>query len=113
MGVFEGSIDTSVIVHCMDELMKYRRKEVVVVMDNSPLHTSEEFDSHLERWAARGLTVELIAPYSPELNVIEILWRKIKYEWLPLCSYDTFEHLRENLFEVLGNIGSEYKIEFS
>jgi len=113
MAVFEGAIDTSVIVHCLDEFMKYRRKEVVVVMDNSPLHTSEEFDSQLERWAARGLTVEFIAPYSPELNIIEILWRKIKYEWLPLSSYDTFAHLKENLFDVLGNIGSKYKIEFS
>ncbi|MFI3197268.1 MAG: transposase [Methylococcaceae bacterium] len=25
-----------------------------------------------------------IAPYSPDLNIIEIVWRKIKYEWMPI-----------------------------
>lgn len=113
MAVFEGAIDARVVVHCFDQFMKYRRKEVVVVMDNSPLHTSEEFEDQLERWAARGLTIEFIAPYSPELNLIEILWRKVKYEWLPLSSYGSFEALKENLFHVLGNIGKEYKIAFS
>ena len=113
MNVFEGTINTSIVVHCLDEFMKYRRKDVVVMMDNSPLHTSKEFESHLDRWAQRGLTIEFIAPYSPELNLIEILWRKVKYEWLPLSSYDSFDALKENLFEVLKGIGREYKIEFS
>jgi len=35
-----------------------------------------------------------LPPYSPELNLIEILWRKIKYQWLPLRAYLSFNHLQ-------------------
>ena len=114
--VFEGSIDTSVVVARLNAFAKQRRqrhREVVVVMDNSPLRTSDEFEEQLEQWKRQGLTIEWIAPYSPELNLIEILWRKIKYEWLPLSAYESLSSLREKLFEVLGNIGTEYKIAFS
>jgi len=52
-------------------------------------------------------------PYSPELNIIEIVWRKIKYECLPFSAYDSYASLKRNLFDVLANIGKNYKIEFS
>jgi len=38
----------------------------------------------VERWLAKGVGVHFLPPYCPESNQIEILWRKIKYEWLPL-----------------------------
>jgi transposase len=28
------------------------------------------------------------ATYSPELNIIEMIWRKIKYDWLPFEAYN-------------------------
>ena len=56
--------------------------------------------------------IELYAPYSLELNLIEILWRKIKYQWLPVSAYDSFAKLKEELFEILANIGTEYRIVF-
>ena len=33
----------------------------------------------VERWLAKGVGVHFLPPYCPELNQIEILWRKIKY----------------------------------
>ena len=48
-------------------------------------HKSFEFQENIERWQQQGLTIDNIAPYSPELNIIEIVWRKIKYEWMPFC----------------------------
>jgi transposase len=32
------------------------------------------------------LIIKYLPPYSPELNLIEILWRRIKYTWLPFSS---------------------------
>ena len=43
----------------------------------------------------RKLTIYPIPPYSPELNIIEIVWRKIKYEWLPFSAYESFISLEE------------------
>jgi transposase len=65
-----------------------------VVLDNASLHTSEAVAANRERWHANGLQLEFLAPYSPELNLIEILWRKIKYEWLPFSAYESFSSLR-------------------
>jgi DDE superfamily endonuclease len=33
--------------------------------------------------------------YAPELNLIEILWRCIKYYWLPFSAYTSFQCLCE------------------
>ena len=59
-----------------------------------------------------SLLIVPISPYSPELNIIEIVWRKIKYEWLPFSAYESIEALRGSLFEVLANIGKKYQIDF-
>ena len=60
-----------------------------------------EFQENIERWQQQGLTIVNIAPYSPELNIIEILWRKIKYEWMPFSAYESFQNLKESLFDIL------------
>ncbi len=111
--VFEGTIDTAVVIACFDAFVKTREKPTVVVLDNASLHTSQAFEANRERWHATGLQLEFLAPYSPELNLIEILWRKIKYEWLPFSAYESFSRLRDELFKILRNIGTEYKIAFS
>jgi transposase len=52
-----------------------------------------------------GLSIVHIAPYSPELNIIEIVWRKIKFEWMPFSAYTSFKNLKESLYEILVSIG--------
>ncbi len=111
--VFEGSINASVVVACFEAFSKTLTQDTVIILDNASIHRSEEFEEHLERWKNRGLSVEFIAPYAPELNRIEILWRKIKYEWMPFAAYESFASLTEKLFEILANIGKDYTIEFS
>ena len=83
------------------------------MIDNASTHTSNEFNDNLEAWKERGLTIYRIPPYSPELNIIEIIWRKIKYEWLPFSAYESYRSLKQELFQVLSNIGTTYKVTFS
>jgi len=45
--------------------------------------------------------------------VIEILWRFIKYVWLPFEAYLSLETLEEKLTEVLLNIGTKFIISFA
>ena len=40
-----------------------------------------------QEWAERHLEIFELPSYSPELNLIEILWRFIKYEWLDVKAY--------------------------
>lgn len=110
---FEGSIDSHVVTGCFDIFSQRLERPALVLIDNAPIHTSEEFEVEIERWQKEGLYVKLLPPYCPELNLIEILWRKIKYEWLPLDAYQNFKTMTEVLFEVIGGIGSKYRITFA
>ncbi|MGF1614750.1 MAG: transposase, partial [Gammaproteobacteria bacterium] len=111
--VVEGSVTSAVVVACIDQFADTLRQPTVLIIDNAPTHTSQEFNDNIERWKQRGLTIQPIAPYSPELNIIEIVWRKIKYEWLPFSAYDSYENLQNELFKVLAGIGTDLQIEFA
>ena len=111
--VFEGSINSAVVVGCIDPFAKSIERPTALIIDNAPVHTSNEFLGNVEGWEEQRLTIVPIASYSPELNLIEILWRKIKYEWMPFSAYESFQSLQENLFEILANIGKTYTMEFA
>ena len=109
---FTSALDSETIAHCFDLFCGRLRRPALLVIDNAPPHTSAEFEERLEEWAARDLYVMYLPPYCPELNLIEHLWRKIKYQWLPLDAYQSFKRMTETLFEVLAGVGSKYRITF-
>ncbi len=111
--VVEGSVASAVVVASIDHFITTLQRPTVLIIDNAPVHTSHEFKDNLERWKEQDLTIMPIAPYSPELNIIEILWRKIKYDWMPFSAYESFQSLKDSLFDILANVGKSYTIEFS
>ena len=111
--VFEGSVNSSVVVGCFEAFSKAIYKDIIVLIDNAPVHRSEEFMENIETWEHRGLHIKFLPPYSPELNIIEIVWRKIKYEWIPFSAYESFCNLKKELFHILQGIGENYSIAFS
>ena len=111
--VFDCSINSTIVVAFFDQLAESLTRPMAVVIDNASIHTSNEFTENIEEWAKKGLIIVKIPPYSPELNLIEILWRKIKYEWMPFSAYQSFQNLQKCLFEILANIGKSYTIKFA
>lgn len=111
--VFKGAVDSSVVIDCFDTFSRLIDKETWVVVDNAPTHRSEEFEEELEKWAKRGLHIYFLPSYCPELNLIEHLWRKIKYEWLPLSAFESNKTFAQALDNVLSQVGSKYQITFS
>jgi transposase len=111
--VFEGTIDSQVIVACFNEFCKTLTKPTWVVIDNAPVHTSDTFAEQRGEWEAKGLFIKYLPPYAPELNRIEILWRFIKYRWLPFTAYGSYEKLKEAVEEILANFGGKYHITFA
>jgi hypothetical protein len=110
---FQGSIDSYTVIPCFELCHQQPQKPTLVVVDNAPIHTSEDFEEELERWQREELYVKFLPPSCPELNLSEILWRKIKYEWLPLDAYLNCKTLTASLFKVLKGIGSKYRITFA
>jgi transposase len=107
-----GSVDSDVVVRCINDFCKDLDKKTVLVMDNSPIHTSETFQDNIVLWKEKGLDIFYLPKYSPELNPIEILWRFIKYEWIELDAYKSWTHLVNYVENVLQNFGEKYKIIF-
>jgi transposase len=110
--MIEGKVDTSVIVECFEQFSQQIDKKTYVLLDNGPLHRSQEFIEQMPKWVKQGLIIKYLPPYAPELNLIEILWRFMKYYWLPFSAYTSFQHLVAAIEELLTRFGAEYTITF-
>lgn len=113
--LIEGYVDRFVVVEVFEDFLSpldsTRRK--VIVIDNAPAHISEFFQLHEEHWKEK-YNAELfpLPTYSPELNIIEILWRFVKYQWLPWEAYQSIEKLLEELWNVFLHVGDDFIISF-
>lgn len=109
----EKAIKSEFVVDCLEEWIKAKSdKPRVLVLDNARIHRSKLMQSKLVEWEEKGFYIFNLPPYSPHLNKIEILWRKMKYEWIKAEDYISFEKLTEAIKEILSNLGTEYKIKF-
>jgi transposase len=101
-----------VVIHFFDEFCKTIQGPTVVVMDNASIHTSEAFQEAIPKWEKEGLSIFYLSEYSPELNLIEILWRFMKYEWIEFWAYANFASLIQYVEGVMKHFGNKYKINF-
>jgi transposase len=110
--MIDGKVDTSVIVKCFDQFSQQLDKKTYVFIDNAPMHRSHALIKQIPKWVKKGLIVKYLPAYAPELNLIEILWRFMKYYWLPFSAYASFQCLSEAVEEILTRIGTDYTIDF-
>lgn len=89
------------------------RKTTVVVLDNARIHTSGIIKERIKIWQQRGLYLFYLPRYSPHLNIVETLWRKLKYEWLTPLDYQNKEHLFYQINLALKAVGNSLFIRFS
>lgn len=86
-------------------------KPIVVILDNASIHTAKALKPYWDLLEENGLRFYFLPPYSPELNRIEILWKKMRYEWLPFQSFTPAE-LEEAISKIASGFGTEYKLTF-
>jgi len=110
--VLESTFNTDKIIDFMNSFVEQINKKTVVILDNSPIHKSKKFIAKMQEWKKKDVLIFFLPTYSPELNLIEILWRRIKYNWIPLDAYLCFQNLKERLSFVLNNFGTKYDIIF-
>ena len=70
----EGSCRSAEVMGYLDALAQEAEKadeEVVVVMDNAPLHTAGIIREREEEWVGSGLRLYRLPAYCPHLNLIE------------------------------------------
>jgi transposase len=109
----ETTINAEKLVEIFDDFAQKTVKKTIVIMDNAPIHKSKLFIKNIERWRNENdLFFFFLPTYSPELNLVEIVWRKIKYQWLDFSAFLSFDNLKKNLKSVLDNIGKKFNIQF-
>ncbi len=106
--MFERNINSDDVVAFLDKLSEKLEKPSVVMVDNATIHTADKVMKKLPEWEEKGLYVYHLPTYSPELNLIEIVWRMVKYKWLPLKAYSSFSSLWDNLKDVFCEIGRKH-----
>jgi hypothetical protein len=67
--VSNQSINSDVIVACIDAFFPQVDIPTVIVVDRASIHTSAAIFERLEEWKERGLTIFELPAYSPELNL--------------------------------------------
>ena len=109
-----GSVDSEVTVALFDKFVeRIDNKPTIVILDNASMHTSKVFKSNIEKWKEMGLHLLYLPPYSPELNLIEILWREMKYRWFEVKAFSSFDTLWKHVQKLLDGFGVKYDINFS
>jgi transposase len=89
------------------------KRLTVLVLDNAAVHRARIIKERLAVWQQRGLFLFYLPRYSPHLNIVEVLWRKLKYEWLTAKDYETRETLRYAVRLALKAVGESLRINFS
>ena len=111
----EGKVTTDTVIDTFEHFINARKndKPCFIILDNASFHRSAKFKQKIQEWLMKDVLVCYLPPYSPELNIIEILWKKVKYEWLPCEAFKTFEDLSINIKNILNYYGEKFTITFA
>lgn len=107
------TINSDFVMECVDSIAQSIQKPTFLVMDNAPWHRAEKMIQKCREWEDKDLYVFFLPTYSPHLNLIETLWRKIKYEWLKPKDYRSASTLLDALFHIIRNYDHQFRINFS
>lgn len=110
-----GSVITEIVIEALDQFVAHKDPDAfaVVILDNARMHRSRACQRKLIDWMAYRIHLVYLPLYSPELNLIEIFWCEIKYRWLPLTAYSSFDKLCEAVKNVCNGYGTNYSITFA
>ena len=97
----------------MNAFVASREMPTVVVIDNAPVHQSAKVLQMIPVWRDEGVGLFFLPRYSPHLNLIEHLWRKMKYEWMPLWAYTSWSTLVDAVETMIIQFGKEHTINFA
>ena len=79
------------------------------VVDNYSVHRSERVRAEAPRLAAAGIHLFYLPAYSPELSRMEPVWQDVKYQGLPIRSYEQVGMLKRAVETALATKAIELR----
>jgi transposase len=80
------------------------QEPVLLIWDRSPIHRQANVTEFVATVGAKGLRVELLPPYAPDLNPVEWLWRHLKEVEMANLTCLDLEELHQEFHQALGRI---------
>ena len=102
---------TRFVIDALDAWVATRTSPTVLVPANARLHHRAAFCARLQDWEDQDMHLFHLPTYSPHLNKMETLWRKVKYEWLRPAAYAGFSALKTAVWHILDHVGQHYTIK--
>ncbi|WP_411161696.1 transposase [Chromohalobacter sp. HP20-39] len=108
------TVTTEAVIEAFDQFVAQKHPDTfaIVVLDNARMHRSKAFKRKILEWIAHRVHLVYLSAYLPELNLNEILWRRMKYAWLPLNTYLSFDRLCDEVHRLLSSYGAKYTINY-
>jgi len=109
-----GSVRAETVVGFIDRLAARTNptRLSIVVLDNASIHHAIPQEKRDQWLIEHRLMLYFLPPYSPELNLIEIIWKHAKYHWRRFISWSA-DQLQSEVHAVLDGFGSKYIISFT
>lgn len=100
----ETSVNSETFIELLGKIeKKYSEKELInAIVDNSRTHYSKVVQAYLKQHPKINLI--FIPPYSPNLNLIERLWKFLRKKVINTTYYEKLKDFRLNILDFLDNI---------
>ena len=102
------SIGAEQVCELLRQIKRRCRKPVTVVLDNASYHRAK-----VVRQCAESLDIELLflPPYSPNLNLIERVWKLVKKLALTARTLSDFDAFAESITQTVEQLETEHREE--
>jgi transposase len=88
--------------------VQYAGRPIVIVLDNARYQHGKLVEGLAKDL---GITLQFLPSYSPNLNLIERLWKFVKKKCLDNIYYETFEEFTSGINDCLSRIETDYQSE--
>jgi transposase len=100
-------------VEFLKHVIRYLGPRLMIIWDGSPIHRRRLVADFLQTIAGRGVRVERLPAYAPDLNPVEGAWQQLKHvEMRNLIALD-LEELHLNLHLAIGRLRQKPRLIFS
>jgi len=112
--IYQGTTNAECVIKTLDDYCETISKKTIIVLDNASIHKANSIKEKQKEWEEKGMFLQFIPRYCPELNLIEILWKHLKSYWLKPQDYESMETLEDRTQQILKQYGinEQYSITF-
>lgn len=103
----EKKCSTERIVEFVQKIKKkYPNQDIVIILDNAQYNHANYTTVYAE---LSNIELFFLPPYSPNLNIIERLWKFSKKKLVHNVHYEKFEQFNDKVYEFFDNLGKYRK----